>query len=79
MAGTLGINPEEDVAGVIGNECFLCGKPIAGAPLFFGARSDFASQLPAHPECFNNRDQQSVAREYHHRISDMLGTRRAAR
>lgn len=77
MSGGFGIDPSKDVAGIIGHECFLCGKPIIRvAPVFFGGEGDFAPKLPAHLLCLDGRQTTEIAAEYHRRISDLVNVRR---
>jgi len=76
MGGSLGINPDLDIAGRIGNECFLCAKPIVREPVFYAPVTPMAVELPAHLACFDGRDMAEVAREYHRRIHDLANVAR---
>ena len=76
MAGTLGIDPTKDIAGVLGSECFMCGHEIVGAePLFFGKPGDFGVRLPAHGSCLEGRPLQVIVREFQRRVQQMAGVK----
>ena len=81
MSGGFGIDPQKDAAGVIGNECFLCGKEIVGKPAFFGIESEFMPQLPCHKDCvyidpLGGGVSPQVIREYHRRVADLVNAKR---
>lgn len=78
MAGTLGIDPTQDIAGVLGNECFVCGHTIYSKPGFFGPDGALTPKLPIHQKsCFLNTPLATLIAEYHRRIADLAGLGRA--
>lgn len=76
MAGTLGIDPTQDIAGVLGNECFLCAHLIFANPRFFGPGSPLLPKLPCHEKCFLEHPLSHTVAEYHRRIADLAGVQR---
>lgn len=81
-----GIDPTQDVAGILDGECFLCGKGrLVGSPCDadFGPDGQFQPRLPAHKAClrphFTSRGiSRAVLLEYQRRIADLVSVRRFA-
>lgn len=69
-----GIDPTQDAAGILGDECFLCGKPRCNTS--FGPKGELSPQLAAHADCFHGRDVGDVIDEYTRRLHDLVGARR---
>ena len=78
------IDPRMDAAGVLSNECFLCGRRDCDHT--FGQSSkgsvDILPQLAVHRLCIlahllpNGNVSQWAAQEYHRRISDTVNVKR---
>lgn len=87
MAAPKPIDPTQDVAGILGAECFMCGKPIHDGQQWanFGPRTsedpklEMAPQLPLHLACINDVQHEAVMNEYHNRIADLAGVKRIGR
>lgn len=82
--GTLGIDPEQDIAGRIGNECFMCGRPITDPDNLgmFGPKpaapelQPVVVELPVHLSCLHGVPWTITSREYERRIHDLADLKR---
>ena len=82
--GTLGVDPEKDLAGRIGNECFLCGGLIFHSKDlgWFGQKPNTPDEqlvtleLPMHLSCMHGLPLVTVKREFNRRVRDLANLKR---
>lgn len=69
------------MAGILGPECFLCGKrqrDLQPCDHTFAPEGDpmLTVALPVHAACLRGRKVRYVIREYQRRVGDLAGVRR---